>query len=163
MDGSSFLNTGFGGTPVVVSDRGAPQELIDRPEIGRVFSGEDPAEVARALVEARVCFLIRVSSQATLYTARGVCLERFRDGEVYYGPGAKQPGAATKPLLRLRLIRPSADAVARIRANPVERGVYEAWAPRSEAVGYREVDVWYDGISRPSEPALRPQWTDQAS
>lgn len=65
--------------------------------------------------------------------------------------------------LRVRLIRPSGDLVARVRANAVERGVYEAWAPRAEALGYREVDVWYEGISPPSEPALRPQWTDQAS
>jgi hypothetical protein len=65
--------------------------------------------------------------------------------------------------LRLRLVRPSADQVAQVRANPVERGVYEAWAPRAEAIGYREVDVWYEGINRPSGPALRPQWTDQAS
>jgi len=65
--------------------------------------------------------------------------------------------------LRVRLIRPSGDLVARVRANAVERGVYEAWAPRAEALGYREVDVWYEGISHPSEPALRPQWTDRAS
>lgn len=62
-------------------------------------------DLARALVEARVCFLIRVSSQATLYTARLVRQECFHDGEVYYGPGAKQRGSAGKPLLRLRLIR----------------------------------------------------------
>jgi hypothetical protein len=62
-------------------------------------------DVARALVEARVCFLIRASGQATLYTARRVRPERFGEGEVYYGPGAKQRGAAGKPWLRLRLIR----------------------------------------------------------
>ncbi len=62
-------------------------------------------EVTRTLVEHSVCFLIRMSSQATLYTARAVRLDRFREGEVYYGPGAKQKGAANKPLLRLRLIR----------------------------------------------------------
>ncbi len=62
-------------------------------------------EVARTLVEHSVCFLIRMSSQATLYTARAVRLESFRAGEVYYGPGAKQKGAADKPLLRLRLLR----------------------------------------------------------
>ena len=62
-------------------------------------------EMARALVAAEVRFLIRMSSQATLYTARAVRLERFGEGEVYYGPGAKQHGAAAKPLLRLRLLR----------------------------------------------------------
>jgi hypothetical protein len=62
-------------------------------------------DLARTLVEQPVSFLIRVSSQATLYTAQAVRLERFREGEVYYGPGAKQRGSANKPLLRLRLIR----------------------------------------------------------
>lgn len=62
-------------------------------------------EVARTLVEHSVGFLIRMSSQATRYTARAVRPDRFRAGEVYYGPGAKQKGAAGKPLLRLRLIR----------------------------------------------------------
>jgi Transposase DDE domain len=62
-------------------------------------------ELARALAERQVCFLIRVSCQATLYTARAVRPGRFRDGEVYYGPGAKEKGAAGKPLLRLRLLR----------------------------------------------------------
>lgn len=62
-------------------------------------------DVARALMAAEVRFLIRMSSHATLYTARAVRLDRFREGEVYYGPGAKQPGAGAKPLLRLRLLR----------------------------------------------------------
>jgi hypothetical protein len=46
--------------------------------------------------------------------------------------------------LRLRLIRPAADVVTQLRANCVERGVYEAWAPRAETSGRRDVDVWYD-------------------
>ena len=62
-------------------------------------------DVARSLIEHQVFFLIRLSSPATLYTAWAVRLDRFRDGEVYYGPGAKQRGATGKPLLRLRLIR----------------------------------------------------------
>jgi len=40
------------GTPVVGSDRGAVHELVDRPEVGRLFCGEDPSAVARALLEA---------------------------------------------------------------------------------------------------------------
>ena len=62
-------------------------------------------DLARTLVERPVQFLIRMSSQATLYTAQAVRLDRFREGEVYYGPGAKQRGAAAQPLLRLRLLR----------------------------------------------------------
>jgi hypothetical protein len=44
----------------------------------------------------------------------------------------------------LRLIRPSADGVAQVRANCVERGIYESWAPRGETSGPRNVDVRYD-------------------
>lgn len=62
-------------------------------------------DLARTLVARRVQFLIRMSSQARLYTAQAVRLDRFREGEVYYGPAAKQPGAAQAPLLRLRLLR----------------------------------------------------------
>jgi glycosyltransferase involved in cell wall biosynthesis len=37
---------------VVGSDRGGIPEVIDRPEIGRTFTGEDPRDVAGALLEA---------------------------------------------------------------------------------------------------------------
>jgi glycosyltransferase involved in cell wall biosynthesis len=40
------------GTPVVGSDREAIPELIDRPEVGRTFAGEDPEALAEALLEA---------------------------------------------------------------------------------------------------------------
>jgi hypothetical protein len=62
-------------------------------------------DLAGTLIAQQVHFLMRMSSQATLYTARAVRMDRFREGDVYYGPGAKQKGAADKPLLRLRLIR----------------------------------------------------------
>ena len=39
------------GTPVIGSAEGAQPEIIDRPEIGRVFEGEDPQAVATALLE----------------------------------------------------------------------------------------------------------------
>lgn len=39
------------GTPVIASDRGGLPEIVDSPEIGGVFSGEDPADVARCLFE----------------------------------------------------------------------------------------------------------------
>jgi len=38
------------GTPVLGSDEGGMRELIDRPEIGRVFGGDDPALLAEALL-----------------------------------------------------------------------------------------------------------------
>jgi glycosyltransferase involved in cell wall biosynthesis len=39
------------GTPVVGSNDGGIPELIDRPEIGRLFDGEDPESLASALLE----------------------------------------------------------------------------------------------------------------
>ncbi len=62
-------------------------------------------DLTRTLVQQQVQFLIRMSSQATLYTARAIRRERYREGRVFYGPGAKQRGSVDKPLLRLRLIR----------------------------------------------------------
>jgi hypothetical protein len=53
--------------------------------------------------------------------------------------------------LRLRLVRPASDAVTHLRANCVERGVYEAWAPRAETSGLRNIDAWYDlGLDGPA-------------
>lgn len=40
------------GTPVVGADRGAIPEVIDRPEIGGLFSGDDERAVAKALLDA---------------------------------------------------------------------------------------------------------------
>jgi Transposase DDE domain len=59
--------------------------------------------LAKRLMEANVCFLIRMSSNATLYTVAQVRLERFRAGLVYYWPQKVQRSGG-KPLL-LRLIR----------------------------------------------------------
>jgi glycosyltransferase involved in cell wall biosynthesis len=40
------------GTPVVGTDDGAIPEIVDRPEIGRLFARDDPEDLARALLEA---------------------------------------------------------------------------------------------------------------
>jgi glycosyltransferase involved in cell wall biosynthesis len=40
------------GTPVVGADDAALPELVDRPEIGRLFGGEDPESLATSLLEA---------------------------------------------------------------------------------------------------------------
>jgi glycosyltransferase involved in cell wall biosynthesis len=40
------------GTPVVGTDDGAIPEIVDRPEIGRLFRRDDPRDLARALLEA---------------------------------------------------------------------------------------------------------------
>ena len=59
-------------------------------------------DLAKQLVEKKICFLLRMSSNVTLYTMEQVALERFREGLVYYFPAEKQK--QDKPLL-LRLIR----------------------------------------------------------
>jgi Transposase DDE domain len=59
--------------------------------------------LCRRLVAARAHFLLRMSSNVTLYTAQRVRLEQFREGWVYYWPGQKQR-PEDEPLL-LRLIR----------------------------------------------------------
>jgi hypothetical protein len=59
-------------------------------------------ELARQLVEEKVCFLLRMSSNVTLYTEELVVMDRFREGLVYYFPGNKDK--QSKPL-RLRLLR----------------------------------------------------------
>lgn len=59
--------------------------------------------LAKRLLEGNVCFLIRMSSNATLYTTSQVRLERFREGLVYYWP-LKVQKARGEPL-PLRLIR----------------------------------------------------------
>lgn len=39
------------GTPVVAGDDGGPREIVDRPEIGRLFDSDEPESVERALLE----------------------------------------------------------------------------------------------------------------
>ena len=55
------------------------------------------------LVAARICFLLRLSSNVTLYTVQQVRLDCFREGLVYYWP--KKDQKKGKPPLLLRLIR----------------------------------------------------------
>ena len=60
-------------------------------------------ELFAALQEARVPFLIRLSSRAYLYTEGQVALERFHQGVVSYWPAwAQQAG---RPPIRARLLR----------------------------------------------------------
>ena len=40
------------GTPVLGSDLGGIPEIVDRPDIGALFTGEEPRDVARGLLEA---------------------------------------------------------------------------------------------------------------
>jgi hypothetical protein len=57
------------------------------------------------LLGRRVCFLIRMSCQATFRREGAGRPSRFRDGVAYYWPPAKRKGGGPRPPLRLRLIR----------------------------------------------------------
>jgi len=60
--------------------------------------------LAEQLVRRNVMFLLRMSSNVTLYTREHVRLEHYREGEVYYWPSRKDQKAGVGPL-HLRLIR----------------------------------------------------------
>jgi Transposase DDE domain len=60
--------------------------------------------LAEQLLRERVQFLLRMSSNVTLYTLQQVPLEHYREGEVYYWPSQKDRTAGAAPL-HLRLIR----------------------------------------------------------
>lgn len=60
--------------------------------------------LAEQLVRKNVMFLLRMSSNVTLYTCEHVRLERYREGEVYYWPSRKDRKTGAEPL-HLRLIR----------------------------------------------------------
>jgi glycosyltransferase involved in cell wall biosynthesis len=64
------------GTPVVGSDRGAAPEIIDRPEIGRVFTGDEPRALAIALLEALELAQLDATTEAC--RARGCDFSRDR-------------------------------------------------------------------------------------
>jgi Transposase DDE domain len=61
--------------------------------------------VVQHLVEKKVCFLLRMSSNVTLYTTESTVLENYQEGLVYYFPGKKQKKHKEDKPLRLRLIR----------------------------------------------------------
>lgn len=77
-------------------------ELLPQAALLVADAGYFGFELARQLVQKKVCFLLRMSSNVTLYTEQRVALERFQEGPVYYFPGNKDK--QSEPL-RLRLLR----------------------------------------------------------
>ena len=57
-------------------------------------------DLIRTLLEREVCFLIRMSCQATFHREGAGRSSRFRDGDVYYWPPAKKKGCDGQPPLR---------------------------------------------------------------
>jgi len=60
-------------------------------------------QLIRELLQAKVSFLIRMSSNITLYTEMDVSVEEFRDGIVYYWPEGIQKKSG--PAIQARLLR----------------------------------------------------------
>jgi len=77
-------------------------DLLPRAALLVADAGYCGFDLARQLAAKEVGFLLRMSSNVTLYTKGRVVLERFREGLVYYFPGKKDK--QSEPLL-LRLIR----------------------------------------------------------
>ncbi|MBA2506273.1 MAG: glycosyltransferase family 4 protein [Thermoleophilaceae bacterium] len=69
------------GTPAVGTDHGAIPEVVDRPEIGRLFGGEGPEPLAQALLEALA--LAEDPGTASACRARAGDLSRERSAEAY--------------------------------------------------------------------------------
>lgn len=76
--------------------------LLPRAALLVADAGYFGFQLAKQLVQQKISFLLRTSSNVTLYTMEQVPLERFREGLVYYFPSHKE--RQEKPLL-LRLIR----------------------------------------------------------
>jgi glycosyltransferase involved in cell wall biosynthesis len=67
------------GTPAVASDSGGIPEVVDRPEVGRVVSGERPEGLARALLEGLELATDPATSRACRQRAEDFSLERCVD------------------------------------------------------------------------------------
>jgi hypothetical protein len=79
--------------------------LLPRAALLVADAGYVGYDLIRTLLQRRVCFLMRMSCQATFYREGGGAPARFRDGRVYYWPPAKKKGSSQQPPLRVRLLR----------------------------------------------------------
>jgi glycosyltransferase involved in cell wall biosynthesis len=81
------------GTPGVASHTGGMPEVIDRPEVGRLFSGGSPEDLARALIEALELAEDPGTARACVDRARVFSLDRCVEShlqlyrELLAGPG----------------------------------------------------------------------------
>lgn len=64
------------GTPVVGADDGAIPEIVDRPEVGRLFTGDDELGVARKLLETLELAQDRAARERCRDRARDFSVER---------------------------------------------------------------------------------------
>lgn len=61
-------------------------------------------ELFQSILQAQASFLVRLSSRACVYTLEQVCLERFREGVVYYWPETKARNKGLPPI-KARMLR----------------------------------------------------------
>jgi Transposase DDE domain len=78
-------------------------EFLPRAALLVCDAGYVGYELTKTLLQRRCSFLIRMSSQAKLFSEELVELRRFREGLVYYWP--KEAQDQNQPPLRVRLIR----------------------------------------------------------
>jgi hypothetical protein len=76
--------------------------LLPRAALLVADAGYVGFELTKCLVQQQVSFLLRMSSNVTLYTDQEVALERYCEGVVHYFPSHKQRRESP---LRLRLVR----------------------------------------------------------
>ncbi len=91
----------------------------------------DPPDEFRVLAKTRAArYPVESLARRTPYVRwRGAACIVIRDENVW---------------LRVRLVRPDAESVARLGATCLERGIFETWAPTAEAGPQRSLDVPYD-------------------
>jgi hypothetical protein len=97
----------------------------------------DPPDEFRVLAKTRAArYPVESLARRTPYVRwRGVACTVIRDENVW---------------LRVRLVRPDGESVARLGATCLERGIYETWAPAAETGPSRSLDVPYDLGDAPS-------------
>ncbi|HKS99920.1 MAG TPA: hypothetical protein VJT31_10350 [Rugosimonospora sp.] len=115
----------------------APSRLVGR------YRGDEYEAIADPPVEFRVHAKTRSARYAVETLARRTPYGVWRGA-------ACTITRAEGPWLRLRLVRPDGDAVTRLRASCVERGIYEVWAPAVEVAEQPPIEVHY---ALPNSPA----------
>ncbi|HEY2668766.1 MAG TPA: hypothetical protein VGJ07_00155 [Rugosimonospora sp.] len=127
----------FAGVPGIAPEQeyfaipSAPTRLMGRHHGSEYEAIADPPGEFRVLAKTRAArYAVESLSRRTPYLSwrRVPCTVVRDEGE----------------WLRLRLVRPDIESITQLGASCIERGIYEAWAPRAETAGYREVDVEYD-------------------
>lgn len=118
----------------------ADQELFPLDPALTRFVGQLQGETYEAIADPPGEFRVQAMTRAARYQ-----VESLARRAVY----ATWRGAACTVVraegewLRLRMCRPDGEGAARLGANCVERGVYEAWAPAAEVADGRAVDIPY--------------------